>query len=230
MIEHRLNLFIDADDTLWENNIYFERAIEEFLDFLAHSTLSRAEARAALNEIERANTHVHGYGARAFAQSLQDCYAHLHARHLEEHELGTIMDFAGRILSQEIELLPGVEETLRELSTRHHLTIFTKGHEEDQRMKIANSGLGDLFAHHAIVAEKNTSAYHALVATVGSDPARTWMIGNSPKSDINPALDAGLGAVFIPHDHTWQLEHASIAEGGDRLIVLERFSQLLDHF
>lgn len=224
------HLIIDADDTLWENNVYFERAIDEFLDFLDHSTLTRDEARAAFDEVERANAGVHGYGARAFAQSLRDFYTRLADRALDDSEIEGVMRFGLRILEQEIELIDGVKETLDALSQRHDLVIFTKGHFDEQRLKIERSGIGYYFRHHGIVAEKNETAYRELVTQLGFDPSRTWMIGNSPKSDINPALAAGLGAVFIPHEMTWKLEFADLAQPGDRYLAIERFVQLLDHF
>jgi putative hydrolase of the HAD superfamily len=226
----RQHLIIDADDTLWENNVYFERAIEDFLDFLDHSTLSRGEARAAFDEVERANAGIHGYGARAFAQSLRQFYTRLAERELDETEIRDVMRFGERILEQEIELLPGVKETLDGLSQRHDLVIFTKGHLDEQRLKIERSGIGYYFRHHAIVPEKDEAAYRELVTQLGFDPARTWMVGNSPKSDINPALAAGLGAVFIPHEMTWRLEFADVAHTGERYLALERFPQLLDYF
>lgn len=226
----RLHLLIDADDTLWENNVYFERAIEEFIDFVDHSSMSRSEIRAVFNEIERATGKIHGYGARAFTHSLRECYQRLAGQVADEANLRTVMRLGERILEQRIELLPGVDETLAVLAQRHDLVMFTKGHIEEQRLKIERSGIHHYFLHHEIVPEKNAAAYEALIARHGFDRARTWMIGNSPKSDINPALAIGLGAVFIPHEMTWSLEHDAIDHAGDRLLVIERFSQLLDHF
>lgn len=225
------HLIFDADDTLWENNVYFERAIEEFLDILDHSTLTRAEARAALDEIERANAATRGYGARAFAANLRDCYEHLAEHRLDADEIELVLGFAERILAQEIELIAGVAETLPLLAERHDLTLLTKGHTEDQRLKIDRSRLGPFFRHAEVVPEKDAAAYRALVAQLDLDPARTWMIGNSPKSDINPPLAAGLNAVFIPHHATWQLEQTEITDPGPgRLLVLDRFADLLVHF
>ncbi len=226
------HLIFDADDTLWENNIHFERAIEDFLDFLAHSTLTREEARAALDEIEQANFGIHGYGSAAFSRNLRTCYEHLAEREIAEDDLRMVMGFGERILSQPIELIDGVEETLALLAERHDLTLMTKGHPEEQRMKIDRSGIGSYFRHAAVVPEKDGAAYQSLVAQLEVDPARTWMIGNSPKSDINPALAVGLNAVFIPHHATWRLEHQEI--DGDaapgKLLVLERFRDLRTHF
>jgi putative hydrolase of the HAD superfamily len=228
----RQHLLIDADDTLWENNRYFEEAIEEFIDFLNHSRLTTAEVRAVLDEIELANTRVHGYGARSFTQSLRACYEHLAERHIREEDLAVVMEFGERILRQHMEVMPGVEETLRVLVERHDLVLFTKGHPEEQRLKIDRSGLAGYFSRAVIVSEKDEGAYRRLVAELGFDPARTWMVGNSPKSDINPALAAGLNAVWVPHERTWRLEHQEVAPAvaPNRLLVIQRFAELCDHF
>jgi len=225
------HLLIDADDTLWENNVYFEQAFDEFVDFLSHSSLDAAGIRAVLDEIELANSRIHGYGSLNFGRNLQQCYQRLAEREIRPEDLETVKGFALRILEQPLELIEGVEETLAELSSRHELTLFTKGHPDEQRMKIDRSGLGRYFRHTAIVKEKDRASYQELVRGRGLDPARTWMIGNSPKSDINPALDAGLNAVFVPHARTWTLERTQLRRPGPgRLVVVERFSDLRELF
>ena len=223
-------LIIDADDTLWENNIYFERAFDEFAEFLNHSTLSQPEVRSVLDEIEAANARIHGYGSLNFARNLRQCYQHLAEREVREDDLKTVMGFAERILECPMQVIDGVAETLEYLSSRHDLTLFTKGHSEEQKLKIDRSGLGVFFGHTVIVKEKDAAAYRRLVEDRGMAPDRTWMIGNSPKSDINPALEAGLNAVFVPHAHTWVLEKQEIVPDDGRLLVLERFGDLVRHF
>ncbi len=226
----RQTLIIDADDTLWENNIYFERAVEEFLDFLAHSSMTRNEVRAVLDEFETVNLQEHGFGAASFTRSLRQCYEHLAERDIAEDDLARVMDFGQRILRQEIEIIAGVEETLAALTERHHLLLFTKGHPEEQRLKVDRSGLRDQFAHVAIVRDKTPDTHSALVTELAVEPARTWMVGNSSKSDINAALTAGLNGVFIPHPSTWIREHQDLASGPGQLLILERFSDLQRHF
>lgn len=223
-------LIIDADDTLWENNIYFERAFDAFVDYLAHSSLTPRQVRDVLDEIEDANAKVHGYGSANFGRNLQQCYRHLAERDAAEEDLRTVLGFAERILEAPIEVIDGVPQTLEYLAARHDLTLFTKGHPEEQKLKIDRSGLGAWFAHTAIVKEKDAAAYRALALERGMDPARTWMIGNSPKSDINPALEAGLNAVFVPHQHTWTLEKQEIRPADGRLLILDRFADLTAHF
>lgn len=223
-------LLIDADDTLWENNIYFERAFEEFVAFLGHSTLSPAQVRSVLDEIEEANARIHGYGSLSFARNLRQCYERLAEGDVGAEDLATVMKFAEQILEHPMEVIDGVAGTLSYLALRHKLILFTKGNPEEQKLKVERSGLGGFFSHTAIVHEKDAAAYRRLVVEHSLDQANTWMIGNSPKSDINPALEAGLGAVFVPHAHTWVLEKRDVHTGYPRLMVLERFSDLQSWF
>jgi putative hydrolase of the HAD superfamily len=222
---------IDADDTLWENNIYFEAAFEEFVEFLEHSTLDAREIRAVLDEIELANSRVHGYGSLNFGRNLQQCYERLAEREIQAQDLETVKGFAARILEQPLELIEGVEETLEYLASRHDLTLFTKGHPEEQKMKIDRSGVAPWFGHTAIVKEKDVASYRRLVEERRLPPERSWMIGNSPKSDINPALEAGLNAVFVPHARTWTLERQELRQPGPgQLLIVDRFAGLRSLF
>jgi putative hydrolase of the HAD superfamily len=223
-------LVIDADDTLWENNIYFERAFDEFVEYLDHSKMNAAEIRQVLDEIELANAKTHGYGSLNFGNNLRQCYEHLAEGDVREEDLRTVMSFAERILDCPMQVIDGVAETLEYLARRHDLTLFTKGHAEEQKLKIDRSGLGIFFGHTAIVREKDVAAYQSLLAERGIDAERAWMAGNSAKSDINPALAAGMNAVFIPHSHTWGLERQEIRPGKGQLLVLARFADLRTHF
>jgi putative hydrolase of the HAD superfamily len=229
-MRERQHLIVDADDTLWENNIYFERAFERFCDFLDHSSLSPEEVRGVLDEIETVNSKVHGYGTLNFARNLTECYHKLVERDVYDDDLARIMSFTEQILHHPIEVIPGVEETLDYLSLRHDLTLFTKGNPEEQKLKLDRSGLAVYFGHTAIVKEKDPGSYSALISSRRFDSQRTWMIGNSPKSDINPALEVGINAVFVPHDHTWRLEHEEVREGNGQLLRLKKFSELREHF
>ncbi len=226
----RKQLIFDADDTLWENNIYFEEAFDRFCDYLAHSSMSPAQIRSVLDEIEMANAKIHGYGSRNFARNLASCLQHLAERHISESDIEAVKEFAYAILDKPMELLPGVEETVAELAGRHDLTIFTKGDPEEQRLKIDRSGLARYFQHAAIVKEKNASAYHLLATERRFRPEETWMIGNSPKSDINPALAAGLAAVYVPHARTWSLEKEDVPEGHPRLLRVQSIRELATYF
>ena len=176
------------------------------------------------------NAKIHGYGSINFGRNLQQTYQHLAEREIRSGDLDRIMSLAERILEQPLEVIDGVENTLAELAQRHELTLFTKGHPDEQYMKVDRSGLRKYFTHTAIVKEKDAPAYRKLVEERGFHPPETWMIGNSPKSDINPALEAGLNAVLVPHAHTWVLEHQDLRDGGDRLRIVKTFSDLRDLF
>lgn len=226
----RQHLIFDADDTLWENNVYFEEAFEQFCSYLAHSSLSPEQVRDVLDEIERVNAKIHGYGSKNFARNLAECFQHLAERDVSERDIEAVREFALQILHRPPKLIPGVKDTLAYLNGRHDLLLFTKGDVEEQRLKVERSGLAGFFGHVAIVREKNETAYRELALERDCIVEHTWMIGNSPKSDINPALAAGLSAVFVPHPRTWVLEREEVPESHPRLIKVERIAELAQHF
>jgi putative hydrolase of the HAD superfamily len=225
-------LLIDADDTLWENNIYFERAIAAFISYLNHREYTRDQVREKLNEVERENTLANGYGLSSFRLSLAMCFERLSSEPVTPEKHERILSFAQSIADQDIELLPGVAETLEQLSSRHSLILMTKGNEAEQADKLARSGLGRFFAAVEIPREKNSEAYRKVCAKHALKPRTTWMIGNSPRSDINPALAAGLHAIYIHHPSTWVLEHEGIdaAPAGQNFLDLDQFPRLIRHF
>jgi len=221
-------LLIDADDTLWENNVYFERAIAAFISYLDHHEYSAAEVRQALNAVERETILAHGYGLPSFTRSLVKTFERLSLEPIDDEKRQRVIGFARSIAEQEIELLPQVEETLRDLASRHRLILMTKGDHAEQADKVRRSNLAPYFSAVEIVAEKDPATYRAVVARHQLTPHSSWMIGNSPKSDINPALAAGLHAVFLFHKDTWILEHAALdtPPEGQHLIELGAFADL----
>ena len=225
-------LLIDADDTLWENNIYFERAIAAFISYLDHRVHTTEEVREHLNAVERSTVAQRGYGLNSFRHSLVTCFEQLSRAPITPERHERIVSFAQSIADQEIELLPAVALTVADLASRHHLILVTKGDEGEQKDKLSRSGLGHLFQKVEVLPEKHIDAYQSLTRRHGWEAASTWMIGNSPRSDINPALSAGLHAVFIPHDFTWALEHESVQQPGDGQILLElsTFADLTRYF
>lgn len=225
-------LLIDADDTLWENNVYFERAIGNFISFLEHKELSPVEVRGVLNEVERDCIVSHGYGLNSFVEALTRTFERLSVEPLTPALCETIHGFARTIAEHPVEIISGVETTLGYLRPKHYLILVTKGNFAEQTGKVERSGLKDFFAGVEVVPEKNKSTYEGLVEKYALARDRTWMVGNSPRSDINPALAAGLNAIFIPHAQTWVLEHEEIerAAGDGKLLQLESFGRLKDHF
>jgi putative hydrolase of the HAD superfamily len=228
----RQTLLIDADDTLWENNIYFERAIAGFISFLNHHEYSPQQVREVLNDVERECIVTHGYGLHSFAHSLARTFERLAVEPLTPALHQTILGFTHAIAEHPIETRPGVPETLSYLAERHRLILMTKGEFKEQSGKVERSGLKQYFSSVEVVPEKDSATYETVVAKHKLAKRSAWMIGNSPKSDINPALAVGLNAVFLPHGDTWILEHEEVAAAQEpcRLLVLETFEELREHF
>ena len=221
------HLLIDADDTLWENNIYFEQAIHAFIEFLNHSSLSSAEVRVVLDEIER----FMGYGSANFTNSLVETYRRLTEKDIRDEDVRHVRQLGEQLRSRPLQLLDGVKETLDYLYTRHDLVMLTKGDREEQELKVERSGIKHFFKRVVVVHEKDASIYRQVLNQLQFDPKDTWMIGNSPRSDINPALAVGLNAVYIPHPHTWHLEHEEVSATDEgRFLTLSRFADLRTYF
>jgi putative hydrolase of the HAD superfamily len=225
-------LLIDADDTLWENNIYFERAIADFIGYLDHQQHAPSEVRRVLNKCECATIKAHGYGMASFERSLMDCFRELSEAPLTDQQRQRLSSFAASISDHAIEVLPGVAETLPLLAMRHRLILVTKGNAREQQNKLDRSGIHMHFTAVEIPPEKHPGAYREIVQRHALAPENTWMIGNSPRSDINPALAAGLHAVYVHHPNTWVLEHDDLAQPAppQRLIQLQHFAALAEHF
>jgi putative hydrolase of the HAD superfamily len=223
-------LIFDADDTLWENNVRFERVIDDFLDWLEHPTRDRAAIRAVLDDVEAANSVAHGYGARVFLRSLGECLERLTQRPTTREERRRLDALAAALLDHRVDLLPGVSETLEELGTRHDMFLLTKGDPDEQQGKLEASGLRSYFRSVRIVPEKDVATYRSLAVELSLPLATTWMVGNSPRSDVLPARQAGMRAVFLPNDNTWALEHMEMDFDDDGILTLTAFPDLLGHF
>ncbi|HKV55956.1 MAG TPA: HAD family hydrolase [Candidatus Binataceae bacterium] len=226
------NLIFDADDTLWDSNVYFLEAEAQFFELLCAAGLSTPdEVRAAIRQHELDIIAEVGYGRGPYVRALHRTVRELVPIHRHDALAIEVDRIGERLLARNCELLPEVEPTLRELARRHRLLLFTKGQPHEQMAKLERAGLRSLFSRVGIPVEKDPGAYALLVAQAGLDPARTFMIGNSPRSDINPALRAGLrGAVFIPHPHTWELEHEELDAAEGRVVTISAFRELLELF
>ena len=224
----RQTLLLDADDTLWHNTIYFEEAISTFLSLLDRAPHSPTQVRDRLNSIEMETIRDHGYGSGSFERSLLRCYEELSLRPLNGRTREHIREFAQAVSKSEIELLSGVAESLPRLGAQHTLILVTKGNHAEQSDKLTRSGLAKYFSAVEILREKDTAAYIDLIQRQGLNPRTTWMIGNSPRSDINPALDAGLHAAYIRSTLTWVLEDEELRnpKENQHLLKCNSFTEL----
>lgn len=226
----RPTLIVDADDTLWETEIYYERCIGDFGELMAEHGFDREEAERTVDELEHERVPLVGYGPHEFARTLGLAYQRLcqrHGRPASEDVTRAAEEIGQVVLRPPIELLEGVLETLSRLRRHFRLLLLTKGDAEIQADKLARAGLAHLFEGVHVVAEKDAQVLRELVSRYDLVPAQTWMIGNSPRSDINPALEAGLRAIHIPHSQNWSYEEEPIIEP-ERVTVLESFGELVD--
>jgi len=226
----RLTFLVDADDTLWENNVFFETTIERFLTLVEPFGYARAYARRILNETERRNIRQHGYGVRCFRRSLEETYSNLAGGLAQKTALREVAEMAAELESTPPRIIEGVPETLSYLSGRHRMIVFTKGEAAEQAAKVERSGLQEFFEAIEIVAEKNSQTYQELIERHHVVKSHSWMVGNSPRSNINPALQAGMSAALIPHPPTWELEDQELVSGSGKLLILSKFRDLRDHF
>ena len=225
-------LLIDADDTLWENNVYFERAIAKFISFLNHHEFTPEQVREVLNDVERECIVKHGYGLHSFAHALVDTFERLSPVPITPELHKQVLSFTHQIENHDIEFLPQVPETLEYLKQKHRMILVTKGATAEQSGKVERAGVKKYFSAVEIVPEKNAAVYSEIAGKYVCDHMCTWMVGNSPKSDINPALAAGMNAVFVPHGDTWILEHEELnsAPPEQKLLIVGGFTELREHF
>lgn len=204
-------LIIDADDTLWENNRYFEEGKERFLSLLEGRGHDRSAVTALLAEVGKAHVARWGYGALCFGRTLREVYALLRCQEREQQNL--IEEIEEEIFYHPVMPFSGVEETLEQLAARYHLFLLTKGDWREQSRKVRISGLRRHFDQVCVVPEKDAPTYARLLRECGFGRDRTWVIGDSIRSDIRPAVDNGLRAVYIPNHRPWSHEVDTLPAG-----------------
>ena len=216
---------LDADDTLWHNETIFRLTQARFLE-LVRDHADEPTTQARLAEVERRNLRLYGYGIKGFTLSMLETAMELCDGEAPAHIVREILAAGREMIAHPVETLPGVDEALAELAERYRLILITKGDLLDQERKLAASGLGDLFAGVEIVSEKDRGTYDRVFTRHGTGPAEAVMAGNSMKSDVLPALEAGAWAVHIPYAVTWAHELAEAPDGHARYVALETIGKL----
>lgn len=197
----------DADDTLWQNEQFFRLTEARFADLLApHAPDIDIDAR--LLEAERRNLAFYGFGIKGFVLSMIETAIELTDGRVPAKVIGELLDAGREMLRHPVDTLPHVRETLEALSGQYRVVLITKGDLFDQERKLAASGLGEFFDAVEIVSDKSRDTYSRIFTRHGDGPQRAMMVGNSLKSDVIPAIEAGGWGVFVPHPLTWVLEHA----------------------
>lgn len=209
MIEGIKKIGFDADDTLWVNEVFFRETELQFYKLLADFADEETLA-AELYRTEMANMELYGYGVKAFILSVIETAHRITDGRLPASVVGEIVALGKKQLSQPVELLTGVEDTLNALVGRYELILVTKGDLLDQERKLASSGLEHLFHHVEIMSDKTEREYGKLLRHIDVLPEEFMMIGNSLRSDILPPLALGSYAVYVPYHTVW--EHERVEE------------------
>jgi len=215
MTSRMTTIGFDADDTLWQNESFFRLTQDHFAELLADHA-EREHLAARLLAAEKRNLGHYGFGIKGFMLSMIETAIEVTEDRVPASVIGEILSAGREMLRHPIELLPHAGDVVAELAGRHTLVLITKGDLLDQERKLAQSGLGEHFDAVEIVSDKCRATYERVFARHGDGPARAMMVGNSMKSDVRPALEAGAWGVFVPHGLTWSLEHAEAPEGQDR--------------
>lgn len=215
----------DADDTLWSNEPFFKEVERQYTDLLK-AYGNEKDIYAELFRTEMDNLERYGYGAKGFTLSMLETALRVSNQQVDSATLQKILSLGKSLLDMSIELLPGVEETLRQLSKNYKLVVATKGDLLDQQRKLQRSGLTGYFDHIEIMADKTEKEYRQLLNALGTSPEHFLMVGNSMKSDIMPVLALGGYAVHIPFEVMWQHEVADDSFCHPQLKTVSRFTEL----
>lgn len=216
---------LDADDTLWHNMRFFDET-EDALVAMLQPFADADVARERLAECETRNLRLYGYGAKGFTLSMIETAVDLAGPALDAELVTELLEAGKRLLAHPVELLAGIEQTLDALADRGELVLVTKGDLLHQEAKLAASGLGDRFAGIEIVSDKNPATFQRIFARHGVEPVEAVMAGDSMRSDVLPALEAGAWAGFVPHASAWVHEKAPPPDGHPRFRELPSLAAL----
>jgi putative hydrolase of the HAD superfamily len=216
----------DADDTLWRHEDFYHQTEERLLALLVEHG-DPAELSLRLLDIERRNLPLYGYGVKAFTLSMIEMAIEASGGRAPAALIEEILAAGRELLRHPIEIFPHVRETLGELAGAYRLVLITKGDLFDQERKLEESGLGDFFDAVEIVSDKKAATYARLFTRHADGPERAMMVGNSLKSDIIPAIEAGGWGVHVPHAFTWAMESAEPPLTAPRFRRLEHLGELV---
>lgn len=226
MIDNIKTIAFDADDTLWVNEPYFQEVEKQFCellaDYLPHDAISQL-----LFQTEMKNMHLYGYGVKGFILCMIETITHISDEKASLELIRKVIEMGHELLERPIELLPGVEETLKELSENYQLVVATKGDLLDQERKLKKSGLLSYFHHIGIMSEKKEADYQQLLKQLNCDPKHFLMVGNSLKSDVLPVLELGAFAAHIPYHVTWTHEQHEEELEHNNFFALETIQEIV---
>jgi putative hydrolase of the HAD superfamily len=219
MAQKLTTIGFDADDTLWQNEEFFRLTEQRFSELLADYA-DPDHLSAQLLEAERRNLGQYGFGIKGFVLSMIETAIEVTDQRVPASVIAEIIAAGQDMLAHPIHLLPHAREAVEALSDSHKIVLITKGDLLDQERKLAQSGLGELFDAVEIVSDKTPQTYIRAFMRHGDGPDRAMMVGNSMKSDVVPAIDAGGWGVHVPAKYEWEIEKARAPKGHPRFRVL----------
>jgi putative hydrolase of the HAD superfamily len=206
-----MGIVFDGDDTLWSTEQLYDDARSRAREAVAAAGLDGAKWEEWERRIDVQNVNQFGYSTERFPGSCVQAYEDICQQmgHPADSDTAARVRQAARsVFERDPRLVSGARETLIFLRTKGaRLALLTKGDEQVQLRRMERSGLRDLFDVIRIVPEKSPEVIREVVAALGVASGSAWMVGNSIRSDILPAIAAGLRAVWIGA-HVWEYERA----------------------
>ncbi|GEC79379.1 HAD family hydrolase [Flavobacterium aquatile] len=216
----------DADDTLWHNEPYFDEAQAKFCELFADYA-SKQEILQLILSHQVKNLPLYGFGIKAFTLSMIDSALELTSDQISGQGIKKIIDIGRDLLQKPVELLPEVEEVLKQLKGKYKLVVATKGDLKDQHRKLHDSGIGHYFHHIEVMSDKKELDYEKMLSRLDIKPEDFIMIGNSLKSDVLPVLNIGGHGYHIPYHTTWEYEKIDFEIQHDNFKSLEKITDVL---
>jgi putative hydrolase of the HAD superfamily len=216
----------DADDTLWDNELYFRETEGKFYelmeDYLPQHSVSRELLKSEIDNIS-----IYGYGIKAFILSMIETALRISEGNISPKAINKIIIYGKEMLHKPVHLIDGVEQVLETLNGKYRLVMATKGDLLDQERKLEKSGLTRHFHHIEVMSEKKENDYRKLISHLDINASEFMMIGNSIKSDVLPVLQAGGYSVHVPHHITWQHEHVEVSVEHENFLKAETIRDVL---
>lgn len=218
-------IFVDADDTLWENERYFRNAEAQFTELMKDYTEPEG-VQQMLWQKQEENIPLFGYGSKTYLIGMTDAAMDLCGGRLPDNIYYGIKKIITDLAFHKLEIIDGVVETLEALQGRYKLIVATKGDLTEQMGKFRISGLAKYFHHCEVMENKDEKNYLELAAKHDLDPSQMLMIGNSVKSDIAPVMNIGGTAIHTPHEIVWVHEMMDMPQS-DRIIEVKNIKEVL---
>ncbi len=226
-LKHITHIFLDADDTLWENDSYFRKAEAEFVELMS-PYVDEYFAAKTLARHQEENIKVFGYGSKTYLIAMCDAALEICPEEFGAGMYSEIRAIILRLALHRLELMPEVEDTLKALAEKYTLIIATKGESSEQMRKWHICGLQDLVSAIEVMENKSAADYRNLAVKAGIAPENFFMVGNAVRSDVLPVIEMGGWAVYVPHkDFSWQHEFAKMPDS-EKVFEIENISQLKD--